>query len=79
MDVTDREFVLWLMGLLDAPVSPGQEAELLDRVRSRLGDVRPALPVSHPHSCDHDREGLTSSCPRGSSSGVLDNEAAVTD
>jgi hypothetical protein len=77
--VTDREVVLWLMGLLDAPVAPGQEAELLARVRSRLCDVRPGLPACRSIPRDDLREELPSSCPRGSSSGELDNEAAVAD
>lgn len=83
--MTDREFILWLMGLLDAPLSSGREAELLDRVRARLMDVRPSVPAaSHPPHAGPSAfvsgpEELPSSCPRGSSSGVLDNEAALAD
>lgn len=105
--MTDREFILWLMGLLDAPLSPGGVAELLDRIRARLVDVRPSVPAAFqpPHAgpaaavsgpeeltiylrdfahslraaAVGGPEELPSSCPRGTSSGVLDNEAALTD
>lgn len=76
--MTDREFVLWLLGLLDAPGSAGREAAVLETIRNRLQAVRPAVPARcRSRDCEAPHEELPTSCPRGASSGVLDNEVAA--